>query len=138
LARKLHWTVGNVWTGQVAVQSGTALQYRFLKRNGGSTVFCQSTNSTNLSPTFSLTTSNQPPAPYPGKTILYHSTWTNAFILYQSGTNWISAPMTNIGPGRVPGEFLYRVDGIGEAGEPIEFVPHNSANQYDNAPYPGY
>ena len=138
LARKLHWTAGNVWTGQVAVQSGTALQYRLLKRSGGSAVFCQSTNSTNLSATLSLSTTNQPPAPYPGKTILYHSMWTNAFILYQSGTNWISAPMSNIGPGRVPGEFLYRVEGIGEAGEPVEFVPYNSANQYDNAPYPGY
>jgi predicted alpha/beta superfamily hydrolase len=137
LAPKLHWSVGNVWRGQVAIQAGTVLQYHFIKRSGGSSTWCLATNVTALSPTHSLNIPAQPPAPYAGKTILYHSSWTNAFILYKSGTNWINAPMTQIGSGRTAGEFLYRVSGIGEAGEPLEFVPNNIA-QYDNAPYPGY
>ncbi len=137
LAPKLHWSAGNIWRGQIAIQAGTALQYRYIKRSGSSSAWCLATNTVALSPTNSLNTAAQPPAPYAGKTILYHSAWTNAFILYQSGTNWINAPMTQIGPGRVPGEFLYRVSGIGEEGEPLEFVPNNIA-QYDNAPYPGY
>jgi predicted alpha/beta superfamily hydrolase len=136
-APKLHWSPGNIWRGQIAIQAGTALQYRFIKRSGSSSAWCLATNTMDLSPGNALTTAAQPPAPYTGKTILYHSSWTNAFILYQSGTNWINAPMTQIGPGRTPGEFLHRISGLGEEGEPLEFVPNN-ISQYDNSPYPGY
>jgi predicted alpha/beta superfamily hydrolase len=138
LGRKLRWTPGNVWTGQIAIQSGTDLDYRYIKRDGSASEYCQTANTTNLSPLLSLTTTSQPAAPYNGKTILYHSPWTNALILHQSGSNWINAPMTRIGPGRSAGEHLHRIDGIGEAGEPIQFVPNNNAGQYDNAPYPGF
>src|ERR1043165_2838915 len=137
LAPKLHWSTGNIWRGHIAIQAGTALQYRFVRRSGSSSAWCLATNTIDLSTTQSLNLAAQPPAPYTGKTIFYHSSWTNAFILYQSGTNWINAPMTQIGPGRTPGEYLHRVSGIGEEGEPLDFVPNN-IGQYDNAPYPGY
>jgi len=31
-AIKLRYTAGNVWTGQIAIQAGTQLQYRFIAR----------------------------------------------------------------------------------------------------------
>jgi predicted alpha/beta superfamily hydrolase len=138
LARKLRWIAGNVWTGNIAVQSGATIEYRYIRRSGSASTYCQATNILHLSPVQTVSTAPQPPAPYSGKTILYHSSWTNAHIMFQSGTNWINAPMTRVGAGRTAGEHLHRIDGIGEPGEPIQFVPNNGAGQWDNAPYPGY
>lgn len=142
-AVRLYYTAGNVWTGRVGIQSGTALEYKFISRDDGSGQHCETTNvqwmaGANLSNNVAA----QPGAPYAGKTILYHSVWTNASILYKVGTNFVDAAMSRVGNGRNVTEFLYRVAGIGEAGEGIEFVPHGftvgGVEQYDNAPYPGY
>jgi hypothetical protein len=43
-AHKLRWTSGNNWTGQVAVQAGTALEYKFIYRNGASNQYCNGAN----------------------------------------------------------------------------------------------
>ena len=131
-AVKLRWTSGNVWTANVALQSGTALQYKFIRRSTAPTQICNPANSTDLGPVLSLKVPGQPAAPYPGKTILYHSPWSQAFILYRAGTNWLSAEMTRLGAGRTNGEYLFRLAGIGEAGEPLEFVPNDGAGQWDN------
>jgi predicted alpha/beta superfamily hydrolase len=137
-AVKLRWTPGNVWMGDVAIQAGTQLEYKFISRNTGSTVYCTASNSTDLTQIQTLQVPAQPDAPYKGKTIYYHSSWTQAFIQYRSGANWINVPMDRAGPGRTANEHLYKVSGIGEAGEGIEFVPNNGAGLWDNSTNPGY
>jgi hypothetical protein len=141
-AVKLRWTSGNVWTGQVAVQSGTALEYKFITRDTGSGVYCDGGNvQWTAGANLQRAVPAQPAAPYPDKTIFYHSGWTNVNIVYRSGTNWFAKAMDRVGDGRGPGEFLYRADGIGEAGEFLEFIPngHQGGVQYwDHAPYGGY
>lgn len=140
-SRKLRWTPGNVWTGQVAVQKGTALSYKFISRNGAANLYHTNTNVAWEPGADRLTnTTSAVPAPYPGKTIYYYSGWTSAAILAVSATN-VFHPMTRIGQGRTAGEFLYRVDGVGEAGEWLEFVANgwfNGTNYWDNAPFPGF
>ncbi|MCU0772263.1 MAG: alpha/beta hydrolase-fold protein [Verrucomicrobia bacterium] len=131
-AHKLRWTTGSIWTGQVAVAAGAQVQYRFIRRSTDPTVICNPSNSTVLTGDFPLTLPSPPPAPFAGKTILYHSTWPQAFILYRSGTHWISAAMAREGDGRSPGESLFRVSGIGTVGEELEFVPNDGAGQWDN------
>ena len=81
-AVKLYWTSGNVWTGQVAVQAGTTLEYKFITRGTATTQWCDGANA-EWSGGGNLTTAvpAQPSAPYTNKTIYYHSGWTNAFIL---------------------------------------------------------
>lgn len=43
-AVKLRYTSGNVWTGQIAIQSGTQLQYRFLARSNSNAGWCGPNN----------------------------------------------------------------------------------------------
>ncbi len=143
---KLYWTPGNVWTGSAAVKAGATLDYKFVSVPNSATGVCEGVNWTWMPPGEGthLTTvvPTQPPAPYTGKTIYYHSSWTNAFILYTlDGSNYVNTAMERLGVGRGAGEYLYRVSGIGEAGEPIQFVPHGflgGVEGWDNAPYTGY
>lgn len=141
-AVQLYWTSGNVWTGQVAVQAGTTLEYKFITRGTATTQWCDGANA-EWSGGGNLTTAvpAQPSAPYTNKTIYYHSGWTNAFILWRNGTNWFSTEMMRLGGGRGAGEYLYRASGIGEAGEDLEFIPNGSlggVQYWDHAPYGGY
>ncbi len=131
---KLRWTPGNNWTGSIGVQAGTALQYKFIRRATGAANICDTANSSDLGPIQTLNIPSQPDAPYLGKTILYYSSWTRAYILYRDGTQWITREMTRIGAGRFAGENQFRLTGIGAAGETIEFVPNDNNNHYDNPP----
>jgi predicted alpha/beta superfamily hydrolase len=123
-AHKLRWTTGNNWTGQVAVQAGTALEYKFISRNGASNQFCNGANvvwegganrTTNLPAAAS--------APFTGKTIFYYSSWTSATLVTASSNAY---PFARVGPGRTGGEYLHRVDGVPEEGEPLEFAINGS------------
>jgi predicted alpha/beta superfamily hydrolase len=138
-AVKLYWTTGNVWTGAVGVQAGTTLEYKVVVRNESAAQYCSSSNVTWMpGANLSVAVPAQPPAPYAGKTIYYHSSWTNAFVQYLSGTNWVSAGMERVGPGRSGGEFLYKASAVGEAGEVLEFVPNgwlNNTRYWDNPSY---
>ncbi len=143
---KLRWTPGHVWTGAVAVQCGTALEYKFIARTNSADAWCNAANAewmpgANLSNDLPA----QPAAPYAGKTIYYRTRWTNAYILYKqvvgTVTNWVDAEMTRAGAGRDAGEYTYRLSGIGEAGEGLEFVPHGylaGVEDWDNPPYGDY
>ncbi|HEY8241555.1 MAG TPA: alpha/beta hydrolase-fold protein [Kiritimatiellia bacterium] len=137
---RLYFTAGNVWTGGVAVQSGTALEYKFISRDDGSGTHCDSNNAQWMDGANLVTqVPAQADAPYAGKTLLYHSGFTNVVLLYASaGGAFTSVPMTRIGQGRSTNEWLYRADGFGEAGESLQFVPWDGGTNYDHAPYSGY
>ncbi len=142
-AVRLFWTSGNVWTGNIAVQAGTALEYKFIARIN-SPATAGDTNNLEWMPGANLTTNIpvQPSAPYSGKTFYYHSGWTSAAVVYRTGTNWYDAAMTRDGAGRNGSEYRYKISGIGEAGEELEFIPHgwwtNGTEYWDHAPYGGY
>ena len=142
-ARKLYWTSGNVWTGQIAVEAGYALEYKYIIRTNSAAVFGDAGNVQWMGGA-NLTTNipAAPAAPYTGKALYYYSGWTNANLVYQCGldTNWYGADMTRIGNGRIAGEYLYRVEGIGTAGELLTFVPNgylDNVQYWDHSPANG-
>ncbi len=138
-AVKLAETAPHAWAGTIAVPAGTALEYKYVARFNFSSNWCDGANiewspgpnlATNLAPA--------PAAPYPGKTLYYHSAWTSAAVIFRVGTNWYSQDMTCLGAGRTSTEFLYRAGGIGVAGADLEFVPCgylNHTQYWDHAPY---
>lgn len=142
-AVRLGVAAGTNWAGQVALRSGASVEYKFISRVDSSGQHCENTNvvwtgGANLTSSVPA----HPVAPYAGKTMYYHSSWTSAFLLFSiDGTNFSSTNMTQVGAGRTGGEYLYRVSGFGVAGAPVQFVPSGflgGTQFYDNAPYPGY
>ncbi len=142
-AVRLSVAAGTNWSGQVAIRSGASVEYKFISRVDSSGQHCENTNvvwtgGANLTSSVPA----HPVAPYAGKTMYYHSSWTSAFLLFSTdGTNFSSTNMTQVGAGRTGGEYLYRVSGFGVAGAPVQFVPSGflgGTQFYDNAPYPGY
>lgn len=139
-AVKLRYTAGDVWTGQVAVRRGAAVEYKFISRTDTSNEYCNAGN-VQWSAGANLATSTPPlgAAYYTGKTAYYYSGWTQVFLLASTdGVNFVDHPLTQVSTGRFAGEFLYRGAGIGSAGGSLEFVMHNGAGGYDKAPYGGY
>lgn len=141
-AVKLAWGPGDTWTGRVAVQAGTALEYKYIARADDAASWCDNGN-VEWTPGANLATNvpAQSGAPYAGKTIFYHTGWTNADLVYRQGTNWYGVAMTREGEGRWPGEYRYRAGGVGEEGEELEFIPHGhlaGVEYWDHAPYGGY
>lgn len=146
LARKLRWTVGNVWTGAAAIAAGHALEYKYIVRTNRDDAFCAGENviwlgAANLSTNIPARAG----APFTGKIIYYYSGWTNAALLYRTGSDtniWQNADLQRVGAGRFPGEHLYRAEGVGQAGELLTFVPHGYADgdpeeKWDNCPIAG-
>lgn len=143
LAKKLLWTSGNVWTGQVAIEAGHALEYKFIIRTNAWDSFCDSANAvwqdgSNLATNIPA----GPSAPFSSRSIWYYSGWTNANLIWQSGldTNWYSTAMTQVSTGRYAGEFLYHAEGIGAPGEKLAFVPSGSMDgveDWDHSPATG-
>ncbi len=142
-AVRLAWSPGNVWSGRVAVRAGVTAEVQYISRNDSSTQHCANTNvSWPGVPNTTNFTAAPPGAPYAGKTMFYHSSWTNAFVLFTTdGTNFSSAAMSRVGNGRAPGEFLYRAEGFAFAGHPVQFVCYGwlaGTQFWDNAPFSGY
>ncbi|MGZ4967163.1 MAG: alpha/beta hydrolase-fold protein [Chthoniobacterales bacterium] len=133
-AIKLRYTAGNVWTGQIAIQAGTQLQYRFISRSNSNANWCNASNVTYLTSNLSLGVPAQPDAPYRGKTIYYLSGWNPPNLFYNNNGTFISAAMTRVGNGRSAGESLFKISGIGAAGEQIEFVFTDNNGHFDNPP----
>ena len=141
---KLRWTSGNVWTGQAALPAGVTTEYKYVWRSTATNRICDNNNATwmpDVSPTqqnLLVSVPAAPAAPYAGKTVFYLTGWTNPAIVYTSGsdTNFYAAPLTRIGFGRTTNEFLYRVDGIGQPGRPIQFVMTDNQGNYDRAIFP--
>ncbi|MCS6770657.1 MAG: alpha/beta hydrolase-fold protein [Kiritimatiellae bacterium] len=142
-AIRLAWSFGNVWSGRVAVRAGSTVEVQFISRVDSASQHCLNTNVLWPGvPNTTQFTAAPPPAPYPGKTLLYHSGWTNVFVLFSvDGTNFSSQPMERVGPGRFPGEYLHVATGFARAGLPVQFVCYgflNGTQYWDNAPYPGF
>lgn len=143
MARKLQWSEGNVWTGQVAIEAGHALEYKFIVRTNSFDGYCDAGNAiwqegANLATNIPA----GPAAPFSSKSIWYRSGWTNVNLIWQSGlnTNWYSTSMTQVSTGRVAGEFLYHAGGIGAPGEKLTFVPNGSlggVEDWDHSPATG-
>lgn len=128
---KLRWTSGNVWTGQVAVQKGTALNYKFILRNGASNQYCNGANVTwEAGANRTNITTAAPLAPYSGKTVFYYSSWTNPILITSSSNAY---PFSRIRAGRTAGEYLYRANGVPEEGEALEFAL-NGETGWDKPP----
>lgn len=146
LGAKLVWNSGNVWTGSVALEAGTALQYKPVVVPISVTGLCNGANWQFLPPGegnhLNAVTQPQPVAPYAGKFVYYHSGLTNVTIIYSiNGGAFTSAPLAQVGPGRAPGEFLHAGAAIGTPGASIEFVMSGMSGTntfYDHAPHPGY
>ena len=143
-AVRLTWTSGNIWTGNVALPAGHAHQFKYIRRSMAASNFCNSGNvdwSPSPATNLTVTAAPTPAAPYTGKTIYYHSAWSNVQILYRCGsTQWQTAALADIGPGRTGSERRHGVAGIGIPDETIEFVFNgvsNGVTQWDNAPYEG-
>ncbi len=135
-AIKLRYTGNGNWSGQIAVQSGAALQYQYIQRSTTQESWCDSTNTTALTGTLAQTVPAQPSAPYSGKTIYYLSGWSSVDLVYNlnnSGT-FVGLTMTKIGPGRTSGESLFQITGVGQAGENIECVFSDGHGNFDNPP----
>jgi predicted alpha/beta superfamily hydrolase len=139
-AVKLRWTSGNVWTGQVAVRSGEAFEYKYIHRLTATNQICEPTNVVWISPAnLTTATASIGAAPYAGKTVYYYTAWTQAILLASTdGVSFADTPLAQAGAGRTPGEHLYRGTDIGSPGGSLEFVMHNGAGSYDKAPYGGY
>lgn len=132
----------NQWSAKVAVRGSASsadseVSYRFLSRSTGSQTYCSDGNG-DLGGT--LYTTNVPvwnPG-YAGKTIYYHSTWTDVTVYHRVGETetWQhSAVMEDVGAGRSGNERCYKVTGVGEPGKPLEFVMHGYSGgqeQWDN------
>ena len=140
---RLAWSPGNVWSGQVAVQAGTTAEYKFISRVDSSGQHCQPTNvewmgGANLTNQIPA----QPAAPYAGKAMYYHSSWTSAFVRWSvNGSNFFDTAFDRMGDGRFGGESLFRASGFAEEGNPVQFVCSgylNGTQYWDNAPYGGF
>jgi predicted alpha/beta superfamily hydrolase len=133
-AIKLRFTTGNVWTGQIAIQAGTQLQYSYIKRSTAQDSWCDSANAVYLTGVLTQSIAAQPPAPYIGKTIYYLSSWNSADLVYNNSGTFVGKTMTKLGPGRTAGESLFKISGVGEPGELIEFVFSDGNGNFDNPP----
>lgn len=119
-AVKLRWTEGNVWTGRVALRKGAVTGYQFVLRDGAASRFCDPENRSALNAT-PLVTGRRISSRMPGKIIYYYTGWTGATLVVQSETNQIRYPMSQVGPGRAAGEWLYRVSRVESMGSEITF-----------------
>ena len=143
---KLVWSEGNVWWGDVGVQAGTALEYKFVKRATAPAQICDSGNGDWWPGGANLQT-NVPAgqaAPFSGKRIEFYSDLTNVSLTYSvlsaaefgaTGT-WQSVGMTRVGPGLRAGEGRHVVEGVGTEGEWLRFTFNgwrNGTNVWEGA-----
>ncbi len=138
-AIKLVWSAGNVWRGKIALPAGAALTYRFVKRLYSAAGWAGTGTDVALSGDLTVQVPSHIPAPWTGKTVFLHSTWSQARIVYCDLTNggaWIEKPMRRVGAGRNASENLFRADSIAAGGAEITFVFTDNGTSWLNAPAP--
>ena len=145
-AIKLAWSEGNVWWGDVGVQAGTALAYKYVKRATDAGQICDSANATWWPDGDNLQT-NVPAdaaAPFTGKRIDFYSDMTNVSVVFASLSEasfgatgaWSTAAMTLAGPGLRTGEWHHTLTQIGTEGEWLRFTFNglrNGTNTWEGA-----
>lgn len=137
-AVKLVWSEGNIWRGTIALPAGETLSYRFIRRSFSTADWGNAANAIPIGEPLTVEVPAHGPAPWPGKTILLHSTWTQANIFYRDlsgGGEWTTKAMTVAGPGRNGTEKLFRVELPLAPGAEMEFV-FNDGTIWLNAPAP--
>jgi predicted alpha/beta superfamily hydrolase len=138
-APKLAWTPGNVWRGTITLEAGATFGFQYVSRDFAPGAWGQVTNSTALGSAQTVVSPAHVAPPWGAKCVIYRSTFAQPRILYRDlthGGNWTEQMLRDIGPGRVAGERTFRVDGLAPSGSELEFVFHNGAGVYDNAPAP--
>ena len=145
-AVKLTWSNGNVWWGDIGVQAGTALEYKFVKRATDPAQICNDANAEWWPDGANLQTNApaEPAAPFTGKRIEFYSDMTNVNLVYSmlsaadreaTGT-WHAVTMTTAGAGLRAGEWHHVAENIGTEGEWIRFTFsgwHNESNDWEKA-----
>ena len=145
-AIKLVWSEGHVWWGDVGVQAGTALAYKFVRRATAADRICDSGNADWWPGGDNLQT-NVPAdaaAPFVGKTVEFYTDLTNVSLAYSTlaaadfGATgaWHSVGMTQAGPGLRAGEWRHVAEGVGTEGEWLRFTFNgwrNGTNVWEGA-----
>jgi len=136
---KLVYSEGNVWWGDIGVQAGTALEYKFVKRLVDASDICDASSATNWWPdgdNLELLVPAEPAAPFSGKQLDFYSDMTNVNLVYSmlssadsgaTGT-WYMVGMSEAGSGLFAGEKRYRAEGVGTEGEWMRFVFNGQRN----------
>ncbi len=138
-APKLTWTTGNIWRGKIALEAGAAFSYQYVSRDFAPGTWPLASNATHLGTAQATNTPAHVAPPWGGKCIIYRSTFTQPRILFRDlthGGNWTEQILLPVGPGRNPAERTFRVDGLAPCGSEFEFLFHNGAGIFDNAPAP--
>jgi predicted alpha/beta superfamily hydrolase len=132
-AIKLVYSNGHIWWGEIGVQAGTALEYKFVKRATAPGQICDSGNAVwwpEPGPNLQLQVPAEPPAPYTGKRIEFLSDMTNVTLAYAMLSSadfgatgaWASVAMTQTGPGLRAGEWRHVAESVGVEGEWLRFT----------------
>ena len=145
-AIKLVWSEGNVWWGDVGVQAGTTLAYKFVKRSTAPTQICDEANATWWPDGDNLLVQvpGAPAAPFSGKRIEFHSDMTNVILVYsmlsnadfQAAISWTNATLAKTGPGLRAGEWRHVAEGVGTEGAWMRFTFNgwrNGTNVWEGA-----
>ena len=145
-AVKLVWSEGNVWWGDIGVQAGTALEYKFVKRATDPGLICSSENADwwPSGDNLGVSVPAAPVAPFTGKRIEFYTDMTNASLVYSmlspgefgATGSWSTVAMTRAGPGLRAGEWRHVAEGVGEEGEWIRFTFNgwrNGSNAWEGA-----
>lgn len=133
---QMRYTAGNVWKANVAIEPRAgALNYQFVSRATDPSVYCDSSNTSNLSAGDTLVLGDDASAPYEGKTIYYYSAWEQVNLFYWSTSAgvFVEQAMARVGDGRSEDEGLYKIAEIGEAGRDLIFIFNNGDGLWDNA-----
>lgn len=123
----LAWHTGNVWSADIGIQAGAHVEYKFVRRHTGADQIANPDNKDwwyPEGPNLVLDVPAEPPAPNPGKRVVFLCDWpapvkcwysTLSAPDYEATTDWYGVEMVKTGDAR------YELDGIGEAGEWIRF-----------------
>ena len=145
-AIKLVWSNGNVWWGNVGIQAGMVLEYKFVKRATDAGQVCDGANATWWPDGANLQTNipAEAAAPFTGKRLDFYTDMTNVSLVYSTLSEanfgstgaWHTAAMTLAGPGFRAGEWRHTITQIGTEGEWLRFTFNglrNGTNTWEGA-----
>lgn len=120
----LAWHDGNVWSADIGLQSGSTIEYKYIKRPTNASDYADG-NKTEWWPDDNLTLTVPAEPPAPGKHVVFLCNWDEPVELwysmlskpeYEATNGWNVTTMTKTGDGR------YELYDVGEAGEWMRFT----------------